>query len=273
MKKFSSNECSLGALPCNAPACKRRFTLIELLVVIAIIAILAAMLLPALSAARLTAKTSACLANLKQSGMALQSYSADHNGHIMSNTLNSVANTSWPMRLFYYVSIGDSTTPTYSSDVNSEKQYPIFRCPVEGSFRGKVNFAYTHYGFNSVGFGERSDMDGADAQATPFFRRHESNLLQPDLVVMLMDTSRKQGGAQINWPSYIAYRHGGDLTQTEESDGKFVKYNSGTATNGVFYDGHAETIQRKRVYSDRFIWFQNGIHFINGEEVKTKDKK
>jgi prepilin-type N-terminal cleavage/methylation domain-containing protein len=249
---------------------KKSFTLIELLVVIAIIAILAAMLLPALSAARLSAKTSACLANLKQSGMAVQSYSADHNGHIMSNTLNSGAMTSWPMRLFYYVSIGDSTKPTYSSDVNAAKQYPIFLCPVEGSFHGSVNFAYTHYGFNSVGFGNNSDKDGSTAEDDPFFRRHESNLLQPDLAVVLMDTSRKQGGAQINWTSYIAYRHGGDLTQTFEDNGKFVKYNSGTATNGVFYDGHAETIPRTAVGSDRFKWFQNGIHFINGTRVKPK---
>src|SRR5688500_9405438 len=61
---------------------RRGFTLTELLVVVGLIALLISLLMPALGQARGAARSTGCLSNLRQMGVAWTMYLADNRGHL-----------------------------------------------------------------------------------------------------------------------------------------------------------------------------------------------
>ena len=100
---------------------RRGFTLIELLVVIAIIAILAALLLPALSAAKDQARSTSCLSNFHQIGIASTVYSDDFN-YFPPGVLPGI--TQWDLCLSPYAGSSGEVSAT-----NAMSRGAIFSCP------------------------------------------------------------------------------------------------------------------------------------------------
>ena len=133
---------------------KHSFTLIELLVVIAIIAILAAMLLPALSAARERAKSSNCVAKLKDLSIAVMLYAEDYDSYIPGSSvtgtyavdIRNATTTGSPWLIFmtngYLGEVPKVSTPIYRAFY--ERYY---KCPADTEHFGDYGSggAYASY--------------------------------------------------------------------------------------------------------------------------------
>ncbi|MEZ6071759.1 MAG: DUF1559 domain-containing protein [Pirellulales bacterium] len=173
-------ECSL--------ATRRAFTLVELLVVIGIIGLIAAMLLPAVQAARESARRSQCTNNLRQIGLAVQNFESA-NGVLPTgadsrpvpgepNHPYSFYRWSMLAHVLPYVEQSnvhmmiDLAVPMYGTDfqVTPENrravaQYvPMFLCPSDREQPVAQGFGPTNYAAcagSGVGGGTPFDTDGS----------------------------------------------------------------------------------------------------------------
>ena len=112
---------------------RHAFTLIELLVVIAIIAILAAILFPVFAQAKLAAKATSCLSNLRQLDTSFVMYQTDNDDQFPLGAYGTAANTTfWHDEIDPYV-----------------KNKQIWLCPCSRVKEKDSNGAQTtHFGYN-----------------------------------------------------------------------------------------------------------------------------
>lgn len=219
------------------------FTLIELLVVIAIIAILAAMLLPALSAAKKKAYSISCVNGLKQLALGTQIYITDSQD-IYPGCASKSQYGFQPEDWIYFRN--DPAYPIAKSPIliaSGTTSTNVFRCPMDRDENRLATFpcSYTMTSYDLSGGsnfrGLTSIYQGTWPSRTGSFPFKQASVRRPTGKILLAEETAKAGPEDNPDPNYSSYMSDGRYVPTKN---RLTNRHSKKANLG-FVDAHVES--------------------------------
>jgi len=217
---------------------QKRFTLIELLVVIAIIGILAALLLPALTKARQSARTTACLNNEKQIWLSMMQYVDANNMYFPPASTSE--NCSWDDKLSYFDG-RKLSDPLQKLDKIQIESHPdivsysaLYVCPEDEFGRTESNCMKRTYSMNTV----NADVDLNDKSVTHGLADEFDHTVQ---IAVIRDASATVGLCEN--ANSLNLLGGSDSAGVKSGDESFQAVNGlhgDYVFNLMFVDGHGK---------------------------------